>query len=56
MKQFVKSMNKDSSQFEYISHTLFGISMEKNKTEVFDYLHIRERLNDQYFITSMNEI
>ena len=36
MKQFVKTLDKDGSCFNYIAKTSPGISMEKLKAGIFD--------------------
>ena len=49
MKQFVKTLNKHGSCFNYILQKFLGLSMEKLKARIFDGPQIRKLIQDQAF-------
>ena len=55
MKQFVKALNKQGLCFKYISEKFPHLSAEKVKEGVFIGPQIRMLINDELFITKMND-
>ena len=55
MKQFVKALDKQGLCFKYISEKFPHLSAEKVKGSVFIGPQIRMLINDELFITKMND-
>ena len=55
MKQFVKALDKQGLCFKYISENFPHLSAEKVKEGVFIGPQIRMLINDELFITQMND-
>ena len=55
MKQFVKALDKQGLCFKYISETFPHLSAEKVKEGAFTGPQIRMLINDELFITKMND-
>lgn len=56
MKQYAKSLDKESKCFEYICNSFPGLSTKKLKAGVFDGLDIRKLIKDDEFVNSMNDL
>ena len=56
MKQFVKALNKEGTCFQYICKTFPGLTIEKLKAGVFHGPDIRKLIQDENFVTSMNQL
>lgn len=56
MKQFVKTLNKDSSSIDKTAHPLPRLTMEKPKAGMFYGPQIRQIITERHFIASTNEI
>ena len=55
-KQLAKVSDKKCKCFEYQCNTFPGISIEKNKIEIFDCPDIRKLAKDPHFIESVNDV
>ena len=55
-KQLAKVSDKKDKCFEYQCNTFPGISIEKNKIEIFDCPDIRKLAKDPHFIESVNAV
>lgn len=55
-KQLAKVSDKKGKCFEYQCNTFPGISIEKNKIEIFDCPDIRKLAKDPHFIESVNAV
>lgn len=55
-KQLAKVSDKKGKCFEYQCNTFPGISIEKNKIEIFDCPDIRKLAKDPHFIESVNDV
>ena len=56
MKQFVRSLGKNSNCFNYISKSFPVLSKEKLKAGMFDGPQIRKLIKDNNFINSMTAV